>query len=137
MLARNRWLLGMARDRGRLKSALVKWHESQGEDAGETPAGTVKRLNPSNSNKEHKVSYKLMTALGEVASAVPGELGGHRGVRIYGRLDCRRAAYHIARGHYVRHRVFFANEEDAQAAGYRPCFICMRDEYNAWKTGEE
>jgi hypothetical protein len=54
------------------------------------------------------------------ASAAPGTLGGHRRARIYGRLDCAAARRAIERGGYVRHRVFFLNEADARAAGYRP-----------------
>jgi methylphosphotriester-DNA--protein-cysteine methyltransferase len=30
--------------------------------------------------------------------------------------------------------VFFADEATARAAGYRPCFTCMREEYRAWKA---
>jgi methylphosphotriester-DNA--protein-cysteine methyltransferase len=30
--------------------------------------------------------------------------------------------------------VFFADEATAIAAGYRPCFVCMREEYRAWKA---
>jgi methylphosphotriester-DNA--protein-cysteine methyltransferase len=65
---------------------------------------------------------------------VPGTLGGHRGTKIYGRLDCPAAARAIARGGYVRSRVFFADEATARAAGYRPCFVCMRAQYRAWKV---
>jgi methylphosphotriester-DNA--protein-cysteine methyltransferase len=68
------------------------------------------------------------------ASARPGTLGGHRGTKIYGRLDCPGAARAIARGGYVRSRVFFADEATARAAGYRPCFVCLREEYRAWKA---
>ena len=50
-------------------------------------------------------------------STEPGTLGGHRRLRIYGRLDCPSAARAIARGHYVRHRVFFAAVAAARAAG--------------------
>lgn len=64
----------------------------------------------------------------------PGTLGGHRKQRIYGRLDCPSALRWIARGHYVRERVFFATEEDARAAGYRPCAVCMKERYRKWKT---
>jgi methylphosphotriester-DNA--protein-cysteine methyltransferase len=67
-------------------------------------------------------------------SDVPGTLGGHRRSRIYGRLDCPAALRAIARGGYVRHRVFFLNEEDARGAGYRPCAICLPDAYRAWKA---
>jgi len=55
---------------------------------------------------------------------VPGTLGGNRWLKIYGRLDCPSALRWIARGHYVRHRVFFADEATARAAGYRPCRVC-------------
>lgn len=61
------------------------------------------------------------------ASRRAGTLGGHRGTRIYGRLDCPAALRAIARGGYVAHRVFFLNERDALAAGYRPCGVCFRD----------
>ena len=39
-------------------------------------------------------------------------------------------------GYYVRHRVFFADEATAVAAGYRPCAICMPEAYRAWKAAE-
>jgi methylphosphotriester-DNA--protein-cysteine methyltransferase len=73
------------------------------------------------------VTYKLLGGDGRFyESAAPGAFGGHRRSRIYGRLDCPSALRAIARGGYVRHRVFFASEEDARAAGYRACKICMR-----------
>jgi hypothetical protein len=67
-------------------------------------------------------------------SEVPGTLGGHRGNRIYGTLDCPGALRWIARGHYVRQRVFFLDEATAIAAGYRPCHTCLRGRYREWKT---
>lgn len=69
-------------------------------------------------------------------SATPGTWGGHRRGRIYGRLDCPSALRVIARGGYVTHRVFFADEPTAVAAGYRPCAVCSRDRYLAWKTSD-
>ncbi len=68
-------------------------------------------------------------------SARPGTLGGHRTSRIYGRLDCPAALRAIARGGYVEHRVFFADEATAVAAGYRPCARCLPAEYAAWRRG--
>jgi hypothetical protein len=62
-------------------------------------------------------------------SREPGTLGGHRRSRLYGKLDCRAALKAIARGGYVKHRVFFLDEATAIAAGYRPCAVCMPDEY--------
>ena len=67
-------------------------------------------------------------------SAVPGQFGGHRQARIYGRLDCPSARRAIARGGYVAHRVFFADEPAAVAAGYRPCAVCLPGAYAAWKA---
>jgi methylphosphotriester-DNA--protein-cysteine methyltransferase len=69
----------------------------------------------------------------EYGSSVPGTLGGHRRNRIYGRLDCPSALRWLAKGHLVRHRVFFADEETAIATGYRPCAVCLPDRYRAWK----
>lgn len=65
----------------------------------------------------------------------PGTLGGHRGSRIYGRLDCRAARRAIERGGYVGQRVFFADEASARAAGYRPCAVCLPAAYAKWKAG--
>ena len=78
--------------------------------------------------------YTLMGTDGRpYESETPGQLGGHRSTRVYGRLDCRVAQRAIEKGQYVRHRVFFADEEAALAAGYRPCGVCMPAEYAAWK----
>jgi methylphosphotriester-DNA--protein-cysteine methyltransferase len=66
-------------------------------------------------------------------SETPGTLGGHRRTRIYGRLDCPGAQRAIARGGYVKNRVFFRDERDAIAAGFRPCAVCMPDAYREWR----
>lgn len=62
-------------------------------------------------------------------SATPGRFGGNRRGKLYGRLDCATAARAIAAGGYVTHRVFFADEGTAVAAGYRPCAVCLPDAY--------
>ncbi len=72
----------------------------------------------------------------EVESLEPGTLGGHKGSKIYGQLDCPTALSWIARGHYVRHRVFFADRETAERAGYRPCGRCMKEAYRTWKAAQ-
>lgn len=69
-------------------------------------------------------------------SAQPGTLGGHRGSRIYGQLDCSSALRAIARGGYVRNRVFFRDEETAVAAGYRPCAVCCPEQYRVFKASK-
>ncbi|MET0700606.1 MAG: Ada metal-binding domain-containing protein [Mycobacterium sp.] len=79
--------------------------------------------------------YRLVAADGRVRdSDHPGTFGGHRRTRIYGRLDCPSAARAIARGGYVSHRVFFADEDTALAAGYRPCARCLPEHYRTWKS---
>jgi AraC family transcriptional regulator, regulatory protein of adaptative response / DNA-3-methyladenine glycosylase II len=67
-------------------------------------------------------------------SAAPGTLGGHRRTRVYGRLDCPTALAWLTRRPDPPHRVFFADEATAVAAGYRPCGHCLRDRYAAWKS---
>ncbi|KAB7751247.1 Ada metal-binding domain-containing protein [Mycolicibacterium mucogenicum] len=81
-------------------------------------------------------TYTLVDADGRpYASATPGRLGGHRGNKLYGRLDCPSALRAIAKGGYVTHRVFFADEITATAAGYRPCAVCLPEGYRQWKDG--
>lgn len=79
--------------------------------------------------------YELIGADGRpYESDRPGILGGHSGTRIYGRLDCPSALRAISRGGYVGHRVFFAAEAVAIAAGYRPCAVCMPAAYRHWRA---
>ncbi len=67
-------------------------------------------------------------------SATPGQFGGHRKSRIYGRPDCPAALRAIVVGGYAAHRVFFADERTAVEAGYRPCAVCLPGAYAAWKA---
>ena len=81
-------------------------------------------------------TYKLLAADGSTYESIkPGTVGGHRRLRIYGRLDCRSAISHLVRGDYARHRVFFADEAAAIAAGFRPCARCLSERYRIWKSG--
>ena len=83
-------------------------------------------------------TYKLMDENGNIyVSEQPGTLGGYKKRKIYGRLDCPSALRHIAKGEYVKHRVFFADEATAIKAGYRPCGICMKEAYKVWKAEQE
>ncbi|MDD2377222.1 MAG: Ada metal-binding domain-containing protein [Bacilli bacterium] len=67
-------------------------------------------------------------------SRVPGTYGGHRKLKIYGKMDCPSALKWIEKGYYIKERVFFTDEETALGAGYRPCSICMPNEYTKWKS---
>ena len=81
--------------------------------------------------------YKLLDSeRKQYLSDVPGELGGNKLTKIYGRLNCPVALRWIKKGGYIENRVFFANEEAAIAAGYRPCGICMKEEYMLWKESK-
>jgi hypothetical protein len=72
-----------------------------------------------------------------IRSGTPGRFGGHRGTHIYGRLDCPAALRAIARGGYVKYRVFFRDAATARAAGYRPCAVCLPQEYARWKSARK
>ena len=79
--------------------------------------------------------FRLLNSFGEeILSDVPGKFGGNRRLKIYGRLDCPSAKRWIGKGMYVSNRVFFLDEETAISAGYRPCAICMKNEYEEWKN---
>ncbi len=53
-------------------------------------------------------------------SETPGQFGGHRKMKIYGRLDCPSALRAIAAGGYVASRVFFADERTASPLATGP-----------------
>lgn len=79
--------------------------------------------------------YRLIAADGStISSPSKGTIGGHRKNRIYGRLDCKAARRALGTGRsYEQQRVFFADEDTAIAAGYRPCAVCMPEQYAEWK----
>lgn len=96
------------------------------------------RIKPrSSASRTHTARrWRLLGADGKpYESTVPGALGGYRPRKIYGRLDCPSALRHLARGHYAVHRVFFLNAKIAQNAGFRPCAVCLPQEYARWKAG--
>lgn len=78
--------------------------------------------------------FRLIGADGkDYLSDTPGTLGGNRD-GIYGQLDCRAALRALRTGDtYRRKRIFFADEAAAIGAGYRPCGVCMHEQYKAWK----
>ena len=78
--------------------------------------------------------YKLLDKNEKVIfSETSGQFGGHKKMKIYGKLDCSSALRYIEKGQYVKYRVFFADKETTESAGYRPCAVCMRKEYLEWK----
>jgi len=93
---------------------------------------------PNDSGNERASSAQLYTLLDDRAqpyrSETPGQFGGHRTGKLYGRLDCPAARRAIAAGGYVTNRVFFADERTALAAGYRPCAVVVPEAYETWKA---
>jgi Metal binding domain of Ada len=102
------------------------------------PLVLVRRSDTGANNLRTK-TYHLLGADGRAyASETKGTLGGNRRLKIYGRLDCPSALRAIERGGpYARHRVFFADEAGAIAAGFRPCGVCMRAAYRQWRAAEQ
>jgi len=84
-------------------------------------------------------TYRLRGADGRsYQSQTKGVFGGNARLKIYGQLDCPSALRAVARGPtYARHRVFFADEASAIAAGFRPCAACMRAAYLEWKAAKQ
>ena len=79
--------------------------------------------------------YKIIDSNGnKVISKIPGTIGGHKKLKIYGKMDCPSALRWIDKGYYIDNRVFFLDEETAIKNGYRPCAKCMKKEYIKWKN---
>ncbi len=81
---------------------------------------------------------KTFTLIGADGKPYPsetkGKLGGVKTTKVYGELTCPSALRALKKGGpYAKNRVFFADVETARAAGYRPCAVCRRDDYKAWK----
>ncbi len=63
-------------------------------------------------------TYTLTGANGKLyESTKPGKPGGYKRKKIYRQLDCPGALRSIAKGEYLTHRVFFADESTAIEAG--------------------
>lgn len=85
-------------------------------------------------NEYMEKQYKLIGSNGRpYYSTKKGMYGGNRNAKCYGLMDCPSALRWIAKGYYVKARVFFANDYDALMAGYHPCAVCQREKYNEWK----
>ncbi|MGY4539258.1 hypothetical protein ACVW0P_003692 [Mucilaginibacter sp. UYNi724] len=76
-----------------------------------------------------KSVFSRSKALKSLIDAGKIGLGGNRKLKIYGTLQC-------ASGKRMKagNRVFFTDEQEAKANGYRPCGHCMRKVYQKWKA---
>jgi hypothetical protein len=63
-------------------------------------------------------ALKLLINSGEIS------LGGNAKLKIYGTLKCS-----SGKRMKVENRVFFRDENEAIASGFRPCGHCMREKY--------
>ena len=59
-------------------------------------------------------------------------LGGNGPGRIYGRLDCR-----AGKRMKLVNRVFFRDQAEALAQGFRPCAVCLPEEYEKYKAWKQ
>ncbi|SFD84393.1 Alkylated DNA repair dioxygenase AlkB [Chitinophaga sp. CF118] len=74
-------------------------------------------------NTPFEISRNLKNKIlsGEIA------LGGYRKNKIYGTLNCT-----SGKRMKIENRVFFKNEAEAIANGYRPCAHCLPEKYKHW-----
>jgi methylphosphotriester-DNA--protein-cysteine methyltransferase len=78
-------------------------------DLGDTDVGRRRKL-------------KQLIEAGEI------KFGGNVKLKIYGLLKCP-----SGKRMKVANRVFFASEDEAVLAGFRPCGRCMKEDYERWK----
>jgi hypothetical protein len=87
---------------------------------------------------ETEETQKTFTLIGAdkrpYVSITPGTFGGHRKTKVYGRMDCPAAIRALNKGGYVNNRVFFADEQTAITAEFRPCASCLPEKYAIWKS---
>jgi DNA/RNA endonuclease YhcR with UshA esterase domain len=76
-----------------------------------------------NTNFAQKRNLVTLIKSGEIT------LGGYIKTKIYGTLNCK-----SGKRMKVENRIFFADEQDAINAGYRPCGHCMPHAYKIWKA---
>lgn len=75
-----------------------------------------------------KTPFLAIRALARLIISGKVTLAGYSKGKIYGLLSCKSGKRMNA-----ENRVFFKNEQEAKASGYRPCGTCMRAAYRLWK----
>jgi hypothetical protein len=79
-------------------------------------------------------TYTLLDPDRQPTRAQPAARSAAAGQAAYTAGSTARPLRAIARGGYVSNRVFFADEQTAVGAAYRPCAVCLPDEYAQWKA---
>ena len=82
----------------------------------------IRHIDLGQTPESRKVALLSLIRKGEIT------LGGYRKAKIFGLLSCR-SGKRMKAGN----RVFFKDEAEALAAGYRPCGHCMKAQYEHWK----
>jgi hypothetical protein len=72
--------------------------------------------------------FAQLRALAILVKSKAITVGGYCPGKIYGTLTCR-----AGKRMKPENRVFFLNEAEAVALGYRPCAVCLPDRYKAWR----
>ncbi|ASK29893.1 metal-binding protein [Chryseobacterium sp. T16E-39] len=82
----------------------------------------IKHLDLGLTPEDRKKVLSYLIRKGEV------KLGGYVKGKIYGLLSCS-----SGKRMKFENRVFFKDETEALAHGYRPCGHCMKEKYEQWK----
>jgi methylphosphotriester-DNA--protein-cysteine methyltransferase len=75
-----------------------------------------------------KTRFAQLRALVQLIQSGAVTISGNVSGKIYGRLNCR-----AGKRMKAINRVFFENDLEAVADGFRPCAVCMPAQYKAWK----
>jgi hypothetical protein len=76
-----------------------------------------------------ETNFKRSRRLYQLIAVEAISLGGYEKGEIYGLLTCKSGMRMK-----ITNRVFFKNEQEALAMGYRPCGNCLPAKYQAWKA---
>lgn len=82
----------------------------------------IKHFDLGNNPEERRRKLASLIRKGQIS------LAGYRKGKIYGLLSCS-----SGKRMKVENRVFFKNESEALANGYRPCGTCLPQAYRIWK----
>lgn len=82
----------------------------------------IKHIDLGEQDAERRKNLAFLIRKGQIS------LAGYRKGKIYGLLNCS-----LGKRMKVENRVFFKNESEALANGYRPCGNCLHQKYRIWK----
>jgi len=85
----------------------------------------IKHIDLGKQAKERSKNLASLIRKGQIS------LAGYRKDKIYGLLNCS-----SGKRMKTENRVFFKNESEALAHGYRPCGNCLSQKYKVWKEAD-